>query len=196
MFRDLGIAICALLVAAPAAATEPRPDMNSVEFAESPVWQEKPNSVAVSLGYASPSGIAGVEGERMWTPWFATAIGAGWGQGGPQASGTLRLKLGWRPNAYFGLGLGGSYGGAKLTAFMDKKEIRGGYWGNAEIFHEIRQEWGFVFRANVGLGTLIRADECTRETTPWTNAAGVSGKCNTETPILSPYAGVQLGHAF
>ena len=127
-------------------------------------FRDRPQALMGILGMGAPTGILGVEYEHALVPWFALAGGAGMGAISPQASAMVRVRvLGER--AGVGAGAGASYGGARIDNFDilgpgSHDDLRGAVWLNSELYLEIRNQKGFLWRLDVGAGRSIRTASC------------------------------------
>jgi len=156
MARNALFALALALVAPRVAAADqpPPPDR----------FRDRPQALSGVLGAGAPTGILGVEYEHALAPWLAVAGGAGMGAVSPQASAMARVRAAGERNAA-GIGLGASYGGARVENFDilgpgSHDVLRGAVWLNSELFVERRTATGLVLRLEGGAGRSVRTASC------------------------------------
>jgi hypothetical protein len=107
----------------------------------------------------------------------------------------------------WGIGLGGSYGDAKVVHLKllgrnTSDELHGSVWANAELFFERRFPSGQLARIHVGAGKPLRTASCDHVTDAGRGLFGdyhdqTERECTQEEMYqVVPYFGFSLGKAF
>ena len=169
-------------------------------------FRDRKQALSGVVGMGAPTGILGVEYEHALVPWFALAGGAGMGAISPQASAMVRVRvLGER--AGVGAGAGASYGGARIDNFDilgpgSHDDLRGAVWLNSQLYLEIRNENGFLWRLDVGAGRSIRTASCQHVEEAGTGLFGnyeeeeVRPCSEDETRRILPFVALAIGQSF
>jgi hypothetical protein len=188
-----------LVIAAPRAARgdEPAPEANAA--ASQSRWAQRPRSILVHLGIATPVGNLGAMFDWAFHPAFSLSGGLGMSSdSGLQTAAMLRARLPLRVVApYLAGGVSeGRYHWQEIDAYFDTcscaaKDSPLAWWANAEVGLEGIAAAGFTGRLYLGYGHMLNPESlvCTKALT----------HCETSFPDAGQqllYLGLALGYSF
>jgi hypothetical protein len=169
-------------------------------------FADRPNAMVAVGGFGAPTGVLGVEYERAIARPLAVAVGTGVGAGGAQVALMVRVRRAG-PTSAFGLGVGSSYGSARVPDFnligrQSYDDVRGAVWANIQLYYERRTSSGAVFTFASGAGQVLRARDCVHVTRAGRNLLGgyserTERECSaSEASPLLPFVSFSIGKAF
>jgi hypothetical protein len=225
----LGVALVTEALTAPPASL-PNDDTVSEEAQEAPprstspsepdvlgnAWEQRPLSLELHVGIATPTGVFGGVLDYSILPWLSLGCGVGTNFVGP--AGECRLRIRWiRPRnqaLYIGAGVSGgphiqnSLTQAGIFAFAIAPMSAMGHspppaprvwefakWANIEFGYERRKATGWVIRPYVGVAVLLNPGDSTVDAIPpEPDAEGYGAPVNVAKTII--YAGTGFGRAY